>query len=145
MSIRLRLQDFVRGNPGVDARILAKKALRKITRLEILGLLIIEIRHQQRLETHKKEETSALDLILTGRSPASVSQVRDFLHATFSLGDGRQVTWGEATIEEHQTRIENLQKHVKAVSETILRHEKAVRRLKKHKVTCLNELGEDNE
>src|SRR5690606_36081744 len=48
---------------------------------------------------------------------------QELLGSEFALGDGRTVTWGEATAEDHQQRIEMLTKSAGGTLQTAARHQ----------------------
>ena len=48
------------------------------------------------------------------------------IHDTFSLGNGVEVTWGDATREDHEARIAFLQTKVDGIEATIALHREAV-------------------
>jgi len=50
------------------------------------------------------------------------------------------LTWGQMTIVHHQARIEGLMRYVEGTQRTIDRHQWAIKEIKKHKVTCLDDL-----
>lgn len=50
----------------------------------------------------------------------------ELLASEFALGDGRRVTWGEATVGDHEQRIELLTKNAAANAEAAARHVNAV-------------------
>jgi len=54
---------------------------------------------------------------------------RELLETQFALGDGQVVTWGEATIEQHQQRADLLEKMAIGTAETSARHLAAIRML----------------
>jgi hypothetical protein len=62
---------------------------------------------------------------------------RELLSTIFALGDGSQVTWGDATAEQHEQRIEMLTRNAAGVVETAARHAAAVRMIRESGVTCL--------
>ncbi len=62
------------------------------------------------------------------------------LEAEFALGDGRRVTWGNATIADHEERIAMLSKHAQGTMETAARHLQAIEMLREQSVKTLAEL-----
>lgn len=62
----------------------------------------------------------------------------ELLTVVFATGDGRKVTWGEATLEDHRKRIEMLTKHIKGNVQTIRLHEYAAQILRDTQASCLN-------
>lgn len=66
---------------------------------------------------------------------------RELLATVFAVGDGSQVTWGAATSEQHERRIEMLAGNASGVIETAARHVAAVRMIREAGVACLAEIG----
>jgi hypothetical protein len=66
---------------------------------------------------------------------------RELLGTLFALGDGATVTWGAATVDQHEQRIEMLAKNAAGVVETAARHEAAIRMIKDAGVICLADLA----
>lgn len=64
----------------------------------------------------------------------------ELLAASFALGDGRTVTWGDATIEDHHIRIGLLQRQLLGTGDAIARHEAAVSMIVEAGVTRLGEV-----
>ncbi len=62
------------------------------------------------------------------------------LKTKFALGDGEWVSWGAATVSQHQIRIEMLNKNTKANLEAAARHKVAIDKLKEARVPCLAKL-----
>jgi hypothetical protein len=63
-----------------------------------------------------------------------------FLQSGFSIGGGRHVTWGEATVEDHLARIAYLETFRTGIARTIAKHEQAVADITAAGVRCLAEL-----
>jgi len=63
-----------------------------------------------------------------GRNPGadSVAARAELMLEVFPLGDGRLVSWGSATVDDHRQRIELLDKLRSGLSATIGRHETAI-------------------
>lgn len=66
----------------------------------------------------------------------------ELLLTTFALGDGRRVTWGDATIEQHEQRVAVLLRGAQGTIETAGRHTEAIRMIRDGGVTCLRDLAE---
>lgn len=62
------------------------------------------------------------------------------LTTTVALPGGERVTWGEATVEQHEARIAMLAKHAAGELETASRHRAAVESIKAAGVRCLDDL-----
>jgi putative heme degradation protein len=65
---------------------------------------------------------------------------QELLATTFALGDGVVVTWGEATVAQHEQRISLLTKNAAGNLEAAARHRSAVQEIQKFGVLCLNAL-----
>ena len=63
----------------------------------------------------------------------------ELLASSFALGDGRAVTWGQATLEDHRQRVDLLRRHVEGNVKTIQLHEHAAAMLRESGAKCLNE------
>lgn len=63
------------------------------------------------------------------------------LSSCFDLPDGRQVTWGEATVEDHLLRATMQRNQANSVIEDAKRHESVAAMLVAAGKTCLNDLA----
>lgn len=63
----------------------------------------------------------------------------ELLASTFALGDGRQVTWGEATVEDHKTRIKLLETNAVKNLETAAKHQAAINMLEEAAASTLSD------
>lgn len=70
-----------------------------------------------------------------------VQWTAELLGSHFALADGTQVTWGEATRDQHIERAAMFEANVAANAEGAVRHLAAVRDLDTAGVACLNEIG----
>lgn len=61
---------------------------------------------------------------------------------SFALGDGRRVSWGEATIADHEARVAFLSRKRSGLDDTIQRHRGVIDQLKQAGASCLNEISE---
>lgn len=75
------------------------------------------------------------------RTTARLELTAELLGSQFALGDGSQVSWGDATIDQHRQRIEFLMKHVDGNLQTIRLHEVAASMLRESHASCLNEVA----
>lgn len=65
----------------------------------------------------------------------------ELLGSEFALGDGRRVTWGEATIADHEQRIAMVTANAVANAEDAARHQAAVSLLKERGLDTLAEIA----
>lgn len=61
----------------------------------------------------------------------------ELLGTSFALGNGHSVTWGEATVEDHQLRLQMLTANVLGNFETMHLHEQAISLIQKQGVSRL--------
>lgn len=66
-----------------------------------------------------------------------------WLAARFTVGGGRWVTWGDATIADHEARIQFLDRYRSGIDRTIGRHSAAVDLLKSTQADTLGDLDAD--
>lgn len=64
----------------------------------------------------------------------------ELLASDFAMADGTRVTWGDATLEQHEERAALFQRNALANSEGAARHLKAVEALRESGRTTLNEV-----
>jgi hypothetical protein len=65
---------------------------------------------------------------------------QELLNTIFSTTDGSRVTWGNATIAQHQDRIVMFEQNAAINLEGASRHVAAIEALREAGVSCLNEL-----
>lgn len=65
----------------------------------------------------------------------------DLLTQTIRLRDGRETTWGAATLDEHRERLAMFTANAAANLEGAARHRKAIDDIERGRVTNLNELS----
>jgi len=70
---------------------------------------------------------------------------KELLESRFALGDGRRPTWGEATAEEHNSRIQLLLRNTYGNLMTIARHTNALAAISAASTQCLNEAVADDD
>lgn len=79
------------------------------------------------------------------RRKVSLELTVELLRSSFSLPSGRAVTWGEATIEEHESRVEFLLAQAGGTMETANRHRAAIAMLTDHGAHKLKEINLNQE
>ena len=73
---------------------------------------------------------------------AGVGVRADFLNKRIYTGNGNYVLWGEATVEDHQSRVAYLASLRNGIDDTIQLHVEAMELIEAAGVTCLNDLHE---
>jgi hypothetical protein len=66
----------------------------------------------------------------------------ELLASPFALPDGTRVTWGEASLAQHQERVEMFEANVAANVEGAARHRRAIDALQEARAGCLNDLAQ---
>jgi hypothetical protein len=65
----------------------------------------------------------------------------ELLSSEFALADGTTVTWGDATVEQHEQRVELFTRNAVANAEGAARHKLAIEALKQSGSPTLNDLA----
>lgn len=81
-------------------------------------------------------------LVKTTAEEVRLETTRELLSSMFALGDGTDVSWGDATIEQHQRRAEMLLRNAVGNTDTAALHTAAVRMITEAGVTCLREVSD---
>ena len=132
-------------NPDSDSGTLAKLAADSILSSDDI-VMIIEwaIKHIKRDNFELPIESDVFGALGRASINRSIDPVvfAGLLQSHFRLGDqaGTIVTWGMATVPQHEQRIARLQVHVRGIEETIDRHMVAIQLIEAEGVTCLNEV-----
>ena len=108
------------------------------TRSLLLPIVTEAVLMARRKVTRQHERTVPIDSIYDGQTTLSARQA--LLDQSFALGDGRYVTWGEATEADHLARINILAAHIEGVQKTIDQHETAISFIHQRGVSCLGEI-----
>jgi hypothetical protein len=122
----------------------ATDLLGSLRKADLLELVAEEIASIQRTRTRGLEA----EAFPPPRSNGSVSErlgVVDPLKAlrseTFKLGDGREVEWLLATVDQHRQRVDYLERLRAGIAVTIDRHRQAIDQIESAGATCLADLG----
>jgi len=103
----------------------------------LMPILTDEVRRVRRFQVARIERETFGGQ--TGGEPAEGGWLR-LLPESLTLPDGRLVTWGTATVEDHEARIEWLNGQIGALAADVDRHEQAVKLIREHGATCLAEI-----
>lgn len=103
------------------------------------------------LIAHQKANPSPLDKALSRMKQAideltasiRLEVTEELLASSFALGDGRRVTWAEATVEDHETRIKLLQTNAVKNIETASKHQAAISMLEEANAPTLGALQQE--
>lgn len=92
-----------------------------------------------RREAKEREESNISKLIWARINNTKTRWTAELLNETFRV-DGVEVSWGEATVEQHQRRMESLKKHAQGTLETSAKHGQAITEIKKAHASRLSEV-----
>ncbi len=150
----------------IAARLYIEGALRDLDRagtreIERMAQRAAKVKaaEKRRIDTYRKKleaEQRAPERRERSESPATVMMRRamqdladafealewrnELLASRFTLNDGTSVSWGEATVEQHQERIEMFLANAAANTEGAARHKKAVDDILANNVSRLGEI-----
>lgn len=76
-----------------------------------------------------------------GKVADRTAERQSLMAETFTLGDGRRIAWGTATVAQHEERITFLARYRNGITATIDRHTQAISAIRAAGVTCLAEIA----
>lgn len=148
-----KVRDAVKASPGDSPDVVAAALLDRVTKRDLLPLLVRCVEHEQR-DQARRAERDAFDEVLRrqpsspGRSFVPLVKPQEtagawsqFFGATFAVGSGERVDWATASVDQHRQRIEFLRRMRSGIDESIRRHQAAVEAIEAAGVTCLAELS----
>lgn len=143
-TISTAIRALVQDKPDGDPEMLARQLLKKHQGASLVTLIVREIALVQRSMVRDTEKSTFASAFRNGGG-ADVPEVdmsifKRLFEKAFSLGDGTVVSWGDATLEQHQMRIAMLVKQREGLDDTIERHRRAVQIITQAGVTRLNEI-----
>jgi len=157
VSIRSQIMRAIDEYPGVPDQLLAQHVAKEAGESALRSLALERIEQVIKGERRKRirqveiastsgprEEDpgrwSAVDALLEEYAKAViVDWTAELLASDFALGDGFRVTWGDATVQQHATRIMLLRQNVRGNLDTIQRHEAAIATINERGATSLAE------
>ena len=138
-------------DPTADPLDLARSVLSGLRKDDLLPLIAREIKDAQRFHSRTVERAffdrgfrAAVEAVPSPEEARAVA-LGDFMelyNTRFRLGDGTSVTWGQATIEQHEIRLAMLRKLRAGLDRTIEQHERALVLLRTSGAPCLEEVRE---
>ena len=147
MTLKQLIHAALEETPDGDPHDIARRIRRKVSAEDMLRLLAREVEWTQRGLARIVEHEAMMAFRarfaeslppLPGVDPG----LRALFRSAFSLGDGTSVTWGAATIEQHEQRIAFLELQRNGINRTIAQHQDAIRLITEAGTTCLDDLGE---
>ena len=158
MSIRAQVSAAIDANPGLPHHVLARKVAADMGDEAMVALAIRQVEQMIVTERRKRSRDiesnsstahptgdpskwQAVDALLEEyRAAIIVDWTSELLAAEFATGDGRRVTWGQATVEVHVGRIQMLTANVRGNLDAIRRHEAAIQTISDLGGSCLDEV-----
>lgn len=141
MSIYEIVSGLVAQHDQLDDDDLAQMAIRAASPAELAPLVLNIVRAARRRLTRAAEREVAR-LISNGVDLDRIETRKILLNETFPLEDGTFVSWGEATIADHQKRLEVLCSKRDGLNATIALHHHAIEKIAEHGARCLNDVLE---
>lgn len=151
MTLREVLYEEWSKTPDAEAEDVAERVIGSVrTRAELAALVFPAVRDQAvfvRRGIVRGEESAAFghsrpDTQDTTAEPADPTEARRTLLecATYVDHDTGYVLWGELTVDQHEARIDFLERKIWGIARTADRHRLAVKLLTDAGVACLNDL-----
>lgn len=139
----MTLRDLIRDldtDPKVEEVELARTAIATLSTTGQLDLLLPvladEVRRVRRAHVLRVERAS----FGTGGEAAEGGWLRLLPEGFANPRTGSWVTWGEATVEDHEARIGWLQGQMEALGQDVDRHQQAIKVIRERGVSCLAEV-----
>lgn len=141
------LSEWVEANPNQDAQTLASKIIDKLPTEELVRLVAEEIDHIRRMKA-RVAEAEAFRSFRPSIKPGRVERkqhinagaFRAVIGSTFKVGNGVEVSWGQATIEQHEQRVAMLERMRNGLDDTIRNHKATIAAMRDAGVNCLDDL-----
>lgn len=142
MGLAELIEEHVTETDG-DAELLAMLIFEQIMNdAELLQEVVMPaLRHEIRSRLRMLAAAIERDSVLSNAPTANPDADRlAFLAERFYAPPYGFVTWGEATIEQHEARIDYLNKKVNGLVDTISRHDKAIQEIRGAGVKTLGDI-----
>lgn len=142
------ISEVVGENPGTDSDSLAASILKRINKTDLLPLLIDAVRGAQRTVYRDREQEVIRELMgrSTARKPGPLvanPALAALMTSRFRPGDGTEVDFAFATVEQHEQRVHLLSQMRAGLERTIALHQAAIDRLRATGVKCLADLPDE--
>lgn len=152
MNLNQQLTELIEQHPDLEADELARTVMTTAhTRKALAELVFPAVKETAlivRRQVTARVERQAFNPNV--RDPQSglaepadpVGDRRRLLSERFALGDGRWVTWTDATVDDHRQRIGYLLAKQSGLQRTIDRHAEAIAQIEAAGATCLGDIQE---
>jgi hypothetical protein len=126
---------------GLAPEVAAAKSLDNMTKAQLVEFVRPEVERLARnIERNRVRRIERRVLPVTD-GETSADSVGELVAQRFVLPDGRMVTWGDATAEDHELRAGWQRQRAREFLADVSRHEWAAELIRSSNVTCLNDLG----
>jgi len=148
MTLKQLIHEALEGTPDGDPHVIARSIRRRVPTEDILNLIAREVEWTQRglARLVEQEGMASFRSRFSGQPlppmPGVDPSLRALFRSSFHLGDGSSVSWGDATVEQHEQRIAFLEKQLDGISRTVTKHREAIKVINEAGAMCLNDLGE---
>lgn len=150
MNLNQQLTELIEQHPDLEADELARAVMATAhTRKALAELVFPAVKETalivRRQVTARVERQAFGHVDLDPQNPHvesadPVGDRRRLLSERFALGDGRWVTWTEATVDDHRQRIGYLLAKQTGLQRTIDRHAEAIDQIEAAGATCLGDI-----
>ena len=143
-TIYERISEAVNSHPETNTEELATEIYGNVTKKDLRPLLFTEVRRRQRLDVQHLERSTIEDLIAKSQQDKAykppplpkidaatlIQRFSELFDQKLSIDQlGHATTWGQATIDEHKSRVAMLTSNRVALDANIERHRLAIRLL----------------
>lgn len=145
-SFRSALRAEVRRRGTWSAARIARALRPQASERDILGLIEDAVEHERRSIVSDFEKSAFRALVKSKPflplpiDDTALDRFRALYDESFSLADGRDVKWGDATIEEHEQRIAMLESMQRGIAEAIGHHVQAISLIRAEGVERLRDI-----
>jgi len=139
-SLAERLGELIR--EGTDPAAAARQVLDEIPKTRLIDMLMPTVTNLARSIRRAQTRTIERRAFAPPPAPTRHDARLELVAAGFVLPDGRYVTWGQATRDDHLARAEWQHQHAADSIRDAARHELAAKLLDAAGAACLDELGD---
>lgn len=145
MRIHDEIATLIALEPHGTPEAIASRVIDRVTKADLIPLIAAEVAHAQRAQARGTERAAFRETFAasTSKPPRAVPEGLRSLFATpFRLGDGSEVNWLTATVDDHRQRIDHLSKIREGLDRTIDQHREAIAIIESAGARCLADVTE---
>ncbi len=153
MTIYQQISDYLINNPKKEPEDIVKMIMDHNAKKEFYPLVLKAVVDEKRMLARAKEEkifnkmvdemsidVSDARMYSENFESSSYSTFESLMDAEFKIRGNDYIKWRDATIEDHERYIEALKVQIMGCERNVRLHQKAIEKIRKHGVTCLNEV-----